>query len=75
MAVDSLRADLVIEDPGEEILLLFKIELEGDFFPMDLLGIPNHQISPNGVECPSMNARENESLRERRRRRTPVNAL
>lgn len=38
MAVDSLRADLVIEDPGEEILLLFKIELEGDSSPWISLG-------------------------------------
>jgi hypothetical protein len=30
----------------EEILLLFKIELQGDSSPMDPLGIPNHQISP-----------------------------
>jgi hypothetical protein len=28
------------------ILLLFKIELQRDFSPMDPLGIPYHQISP-----------------------------
>jgi hypothetical protein len=44
------RADLVLRDPkgihGGEIHLLFKIELQGDFSPMDPLGIPYHQISP-----------------------------
>jgi hypothetical protein len=35
--------------PGEEILFLFKIELEGDSSPMDPLGIPNHQTSPETV--------------------------
>jgi hypothetical protein len=49
----SLRADLVIRDlegiHGGGILLLFKIELQGDFSPMDPLGIPDHQISPKEV--------------------------
>jgi hypothetical protein len=47
-----LRADLVLRDPkgihGGGIPLLFKIELQGDFSPMDPLGIPCHQISPSG---------------------------
>jgi hypothetical protein len=34
---------------GGGILLLFKIELQGDFSPMDPLGIPDHQISPKEV--------------------------
>jgi hypothetical protein len=48
--INYLRVDLVIGDPkgihGGEILLLFKIELQGNSSPMDPLGIPNHQISP-----------------------------
>jgi hypothetical protein len=32
--------------PWRGIPLLFKIELQGDFSPMDPLGIPYHQISP-----------------------------
>jgi hypothetical protein len=48
----TLKADLVIGDPegihGEEIPLLFKIQLRGDFSPMDPLGILDHQISPYG---------------------------
>jgi hypothetical protein len=43
---------LVVRDPkgihGGGIPLLFKIELQVNFFPMDPLGIPYHQISPNG---------------------------
>jgi hypothetical protein len=35
---------------GKEILLLFKIKLQGNSSPMDPLGIPNHQISPKGIE-------------------------
>jgi hypothetical protein len=31
---------------GKEILLLFKIELQGNSSPIDPLGIPNHQINP-----------------------------
>jgi hypothetical protein len=31
---------------GGGIPLLFKIELQGDFSPMDSLGIQYHQISP-----------------------------
>jgi hypothetical protein len=54
----SLRADLVVRDPkrihGGGIPLLFKIELQGDFSPMDPLGIPYHQISPYGRTDPHM---------------------
>jgi hypothetical protein len=46
----------VVRDPegihGGVIPLLFKIELQGDFSPMDPLGIPNHQISPEGWRDP-----------------------
>lgn len=49
--VGTLRADLVLRDPkgihGGRITLLFKIELQEDFSPMDPLGVPDHQISPN----------------------------
>jgi hypothetical protein len=34
---------------GGGIPLLFKIELQGDFSPMNPLGIPYHQISPKGA--------------------------
>jgi hypothetical protein len=47
-----LRTDLVIRDSEGiyvgGISLLFKNELQGDFSPMDPLGIPDHQISPQG---------------------------
>jgi hypothetical protein len=47
-----MQADLVLRDPkgihGGGISLLFKIKLQGDFSPMDPLGIPYHQISPAG---------------------------
>jgi hypothetical protein len=43
----------VIGDPeglhGGGMSGLFKIELRGDFSPMDPLGIPDHQISPKGM--------------------------
>jgi hypothetical protein len=49
-----LGTDLVLRDPkgihGGGIPLLFKIELQGDFSPMDPLGIPCHQISPSSAK-------------------------
>jgi hypothetical protein len=46
---------------GEEILLLFKIELQGDSSPMDPLGIPNHQISPK-LELGFLKMRRGETI-------------